>query len=349
MQLVDDKMMSVFEVILVLLLSVIIVAVIPKIREIQKNTVKTSIYIFMGLILFMMVGMGYDVIQGMYTPAVGMSMSAQEVLGTLYPYTQFFPLLILSIAVAGIVLVTYVDGEKYGLIMAGAAFAAMLPDTLNYASSGRFDLFLLGCIIWSLIPVIWVLLFRRIIYEDSTMRERIWAAISASLISYLLYVCTALIALFGESSRDYSGDVMSTVAARSSDILGFVVISLWFYILLTVITVSLMFIIHDLALHFYNLQRVVNSGRKEIDYLSTHPVETIVNEIQPKVDAYKGLIEEMQVFNKYFDRVDRLRAASTIARFKQEYITLAARHTDGSKLEAEQLIKVIDQQFKQKY
>jgi hypothetical protein len=227
----------------------------------------------------------------------------------------------------------------------------MLPDILKYSGSGRFDLFLLGCVIWALIPIIWVLLFRRLVLDDSTMRERIWAAVSASLISYLIYVCTAAVAVFGETQPAQlpaGQDVLSSISTNSGSILQFVVISLWFYILLTVIIVSLMFVVHDLALHTLNISRIVRN-RKEIIYRSAHPVEAIVNDITPKVDVYKSLVEEMQVFNQYLDKVDRLRAASTIARFKQEYITLAARHTEGSKGEAEHLIKVIDQEFKTKY
>jgi hypothetical protein len=141
---------------------------------------------------------------------------------------------------------------------------------------------------------------------------------------------------------------MSSIMANSSNLLQFVVISLWFFVLLTVIVVSLMFVIHDLALHTFNLRRIVKN-HKEIDYTSSRPVESIVDEIEPRIDAYKGLVEEMQVFHQYMDKVDRLRAASTIARFKQEYLTLAARHTEGSKAEAERLIKVIDQEFKNRY
>jgi hypothetical protein len=240
------------------------------------------------------------------------------------------------------------EGERYGLIMAGTAFAAMLPDILKFTSSGRFDMFLLGCVLWALIPIIWVLLFRRLVFEDTTMRERIWASVSASLISYLIYVCTAVVAVFGENITTPGSDVMASISMNSSDILRFVVISLWFYILLTVIIVSLMFVIHDLALHTFNIHRIVRN-RKEIIYRSSHPVDAIVKDITPKVDVYKSLVEEMQVFNQYLDKVDRLRAASTIARFKQEYLTLAARHNEGSKPEAEQLIKVIDQEFKNRY
>ncbi len=334
--------LQVIEVILVLLLSVIIVLVVPKVREIKNNSVKTSLYIFLGVVLFILVGMGYNVIQDM-------NASGQDPnIAILYPYTQFFPLLILSVAMAGVMLVTYMEGEKYGLIIAGTGFVVMAPDILKYTSSGRFDLFLLGCVVWMLIPVVWVILFRRIIYEDTTMRERIWAAVSASLISYLIYVCTAAVAVFGEGTQAIGSNVMASITANSSDMLRFVVISLWFFILLTVIVVSLMFVIHDLALHTFNVRRVIK-GHKEIDYVSTHPVEAIVKEIEPRIDAYKGLVEEMQVFHQYLDKVDRLRAASTIARFKQEYLTLAARHTDGSKAEAERLIKVIDQEFKNMY
>lgn len=337
--------LQVSEVILVLLLSVIILLVVPKVREIKRNTVKTALYFFLGLILFILVGLGYNVIQDLGLAGQDASMAI------LSPYTQFYPLLILSVAIAGVMLVTYMEGERYGLIMAGTAFAVMLPDILKYTGSGRFDLFLLGCVIWAMIPIIWVLLFRKLVLEDTTMRERIWAAVSASLISYLIYVCTAVVAVFGEIQNATGApgtDVLTSINVNSGDILKFVVISLWFYILLTVIIVSLMFVVHDLALHTFNINRLVRN-RKEIIYRSTHPVEAIVKEITPRVDVYKGLVEEMLVFNQYLDKVDRLRAASTIARFKQEYLTLAARHTEGSKSEAEKLIKVIDQEFKSKY
>ncbi len=340
----DVKMiLQVSEVILVLLLSIIIIAVVPKVREIKKNTVKTALYILLGLILFFLVGLGYNVIQDLNTATNDVNMAI------LYPYTQFYPLLILAIALAGVVLVTYMDGERYGLIIAGTGFFVLAPDIMKYMSSGRFDLFLLGCVVWALIPIIWVLLFRRLILVETTMRERIWAALSASLISYLLYVCTGIVAVFGEAKRDMNADALGSLASNSGDVLRFVVISLWFFILLSVIVVSLMFVIHDLALHTFNVQRVVRD-KKEIDYVAVHPADTLVDDIQPPPpDAYKGLVEEMYVFNQYFDKVDRLRAASTIARFKQEYVTLAARHDGGSKAEAEQMIKVIDQEFKKRY
>lgn len=341
----DDALkmiLQVSQVILILLLSVIIVLVLPKVREIKKHTVKTALYIFLGVILFILVGMGYNVIQDLSSTSLDPS------LAIVYPYTHFFSLLVLSIALAGVVLVTYMEGERYGFIMAGTAFAAMLPDLLKFTGSGRFDLFLLGCVIWAIIPVIWVALFRRLVYVDTTMRERIWASVSASLISYLVYVCTAAIAMFGERHTAPGSDVLAAVAGNSGKILEFVVVSMWFYILLTVIIVSLMFVIHDLALHTFNVRRTVRN-RREIVYQSSHPVDSIVKEITPRVDAFKGLVEEMRVFNQYIDKVDRLRAASTIARFKQEYLTLAARHTEGSKSEAEQLIKAIDQEFKSRY
>lgn len=342
-------LLQIFEIVLVLLLSTVIVLIVPKVREIVNNKAKTFLYIFLGLILFTLVGMGYNVIQDMHAADVAaQKITESNVISILYPYVQFFPLLILALALSGVVLVTYMEGEKFGYIFAGAAFAVMLPDIFKYVSSGRYDLFLLGCAVWAIIPIIWVLLFRGLVFEETTMRERVWASISASLISYLVYVSTAIIAVFGESSRELSAGALSGLMSNSGDILKFVVVSLWFYLLLNVIIVSLMFIIHDLALHTFNIQRTVKN-RKQIEYAVIHPIEEIVKEIQPKVDAYKGLVEEMQVFHQYFDKVDRLRAASTIARFKHEYNTLAVRYSDGSKAEADRLIKMVDQEFKNKY
>lgn len=49
------------------------------------------------------------------------------------------------------------------------------------------------------------------------------------------------------------------------------------------------------------------------------------------------------------DEVDRLKAAQTIARFKNEYHTLSAKYNEGSKSESERTIKFIDQEFMKKY
>ena len=70
---------------------------------------------------------------------------------------------------------------------------------------------------------------------------------------------------------------------------------------------------------------------------------------KPKVNHYAGLIEEMQVFSKYIGQVDRIKAASTIGRFKSEYQTLAVKHNEESKSDAEKMIKMIELEFMQKY
>ena len=70
---------------------------------------------------------------------------------------------------------------------------------------------------------------------------------------------------------------------------------------------------------------------------------------KPKFDPFANLLKEMQVFGKYMDQVDRLKAAQTIARFKNEYQTLSAKYNEGSKAEAERTIKFIDQEFMKKY
>ncbi|CAJ37747.1 hypothetical protein [Methanocella arvoryzae] len=352
------SLIQVFEIVLVLLLSTAIVASIPKFRELVNGKAKILLYLVLGLILFTLVGIGYNVIQDIHVselmanaiandPAADTSIIGKDAVSILWPYVQFFPLFIMSIALAGVVLVTYMEGELYGYIFAGTGFATLLPDALRYMGNGRYDLLLLGFALWAIIPVVWVFFYKEISRETPTLRERAWGAIKASIFSYPVYVATAAVAVFGESPRMISQSMFAGLGAISGDIGTFILLSLWFYLLLTVIIVSIMFVIHDLLMHVFNVRRTVTN--KGIKYEIVHPIAEIIAQEEPKIDAYKGLIEEMEVFYKYMDRVDRLRAASTIARFKSEYNTIAARHDEGSKAEAERLIKLVDQEFKKKY
>lgn len=351
------NLIQIFEIVLVLLLSIAIVASIPKFRELVSGKAKILLYILLGLILFTLVGMGYNVIQDMHVTDIieknkdvagfDMSMAGKDAVSTLWPYVQFFPLFIMSIALAGVVLVTFMEGEFYGYIFAGTGFATLLPDALRYMGNGRYDLLLLGFALWAIIPVIWVFFFREISQETPTLRERAWGAIKAAIFSYPIYVATAAVAVFGETPRMISQSMFAGLGAISGDIGTFILLSLWFYLLLTVIIVSIMFVVHDLLMHVFNVRRTVTN--KGIKYEIVHPVAEIITQEEPKIDAYKSLIDELEVFHKYMDRVDRLRAASTIARFKNEYNTIAARHDEGSKAEAERLIKLVDQEFKKRY
>ncbi len=355
---IDIKLLlQIFEMVLVLLLSVVIVASIPKFREIVSNKAKLFLYLVLGLILFSLVGMGFNVVQDKYVsdiikdnandPTFNPSMAGKDALSILWPYVQFYPLFIFSIAMAGVTLITFMDGEFFGYIFAGTGFAVLIPDVMKYAGNGRYDLILLGLALWAIIPVIWVFFFRDISQDNPTLRERSWAAIKAALFSYPIYAITSIVAVFGESPRMIGSDLISSITSNSNQIFAFVLMSLWFYLLLTVIIVSIMFVIHDLLMHIFNVRRTVTN--KGIKYEVVHPVAEIIAQEAPKIDAYKGLVEEIDVFYKYMDRVDRLRAASTIARFKNEYNTLAARYDEGSKAEAERLIKMVDQEFKNRY
>lgn len=353
-------LIQIFEIALVLLLSVGIVIVIPKVKEIANNKIKTGLYIMLGLILFMLVGLGYNVMQDMHVDeliankvAAGESYNP-EIIGKdaesiLWPYKQFYPLLIFSIALAGVSLVAFIDGEIYGYIFAGTGFGMVIPDLLKYMGNGRYDLLLLAILLWSIIPVLWVFFFRGLANEEApSLRERSWAAIKASLFSFPVYAATAAVALYGESPRSLSSGMLQSIVNISDQIGMFILIALWFYLLLTAIIVSMMYVIHDLTLHTFNIKRTVVAG-KGVKYVVVHPIVEAIKVEEPKIDAYKNLIDEIGVFAKYIDQVDRLRAASTIARFKNEYNTLAQRYDSGSKAEADRLIRQVDQDFKKRY
>ncbi|HMK45653.1 MAG TPA: hypothetical protein VK436_03410, partial [Methanocella sp.] len=189
---IDYKtLLQIFEVVLLLLLSIAIVVMIPKFREIVSGKAKLFLYIILGLILFVLVGLGFNIIQDMYIA----SSTQYDAISILYPYVQFYPLFILSIGLSGVVLVTFMEGDFYGYIFAGTGFAMLIPDILKYADNGRFDLLLLGFALWAMIPVIWVFFFRDLALEEPSLRERSWAAIKASLFSYPIYAATAGVAI----------------------------------------------------------------------------------------------------------------------------------------------------------
>jgi hypothetical protein len=316
-----------------------VVLSITKIRETKNNILKTGIYIVLGLFAFALVGMAYN----MWQP-VNVTVASE----LLQPYVQFYPIFVLSIIFTAVTLVTYMDREKYGHIFAGMGFAVVLPDLITYISNSRYDLLLLDFAIWTIIMTVWVRMWKDIIYEPSTIKEKGITALKACIVTYPLYLITSIVSVLGESPNGFNMNAIVNVVSGLPDVLKYILSTLWLYVLIVTIIVTVMFILHDLALHTFNIRRVITSKNeieyfKEVEEIPKPKVEA------PKFDAYKSLIDEMQIFQKYMDQIDRIKAASTIARFKSEYQTIAARYNDGSKSEAEVLIRSLDQEFKAKY
>lgn len=109
-----------------------------------------------------------------------------------------------------------------------------------------------------------------------------------------------------------------------------------------------MFAIHDLALRLLNCRRVSDTTGVRYERIR-HAAPRTVAPPKPKANYYAALITEMQVFSKYIGEVDRIRAASTIGRFKSEYQTLAIKYNEDSKSDTEKMIKSIELDFMQKY
>ncbi|MCD1295664.1 hypothetical protein CUJ83_11715 [Methanocella sp. CWC-04] len=334
-----SALFHIFLLVLVLLLSILVVLLTPKVREIENNMIKTISYIILGILSFSLVGVAFN----LWQPS-----GSVDAVSLLQPYMQFYPIFILSIALSAVILVTYMEKERYGHIFAGAGFAVLLPDILTYIHYGRYDLVLLGFALWAIIPTLWVRMWKDNIYEPTTFKEKAIIALKAAILTYPVYITTGLVAIFGESQRSIDPAVMSSLTTNMQNIVWFVLITLWLYLLINTLIVSIMFVIHDLAIHTLNIRRVV-TPKQDIQYIKEQQVIIKRQEKKERPDAYKGLIEEMSVFHKYLDQVDRLRAASTIARFKNEYQTIAARYNDGSKAEAERIIKSLDQEFKRRY
>lgn len=327
--------------IIIVIIQLAIIMAIMKVRELENGTTKTLAYIALGIVLFAMVGFAFKMWEN---PTVGYTLNARDIV---ISYTQFYPTLILALAIAATVLVTYVEKDNYAIFFAGTGFAVILPSLYEYLFvSNRYDLALLGCALWAVIPIIWVFMWKDNVLNQTTASEKIVTSLKATLFSYPVYLLTSIVAVFGESPRGIDAGAMSALAESMPDIIMYVLVTIWLFFLLNIIIVTLMFMVHDLVLHLVNYRRVasVTGIRYEKIPIVVKPLAA-----KPKVNHYAGLISEMQVFSKYMGDVDRIKAASVIGRFKSEYQTLAAKYNDDGKADAEKMIKTIEFEFMKKY
>ena len=325
--------------IIIFIISIAAVVLLPKIREVENAIIKTVSYTLMGLIIFTWVGVAYNLWepQGTFAAAI------------VEPYfPQIFPSFILAVALTIAVIITYIEKDNYAYMFAATGFAVLLADVLTYTTYGRFDLILLDLVLWAIIPVAWVYIWKDHVLEKTTFMDNIFISLKAALFTYPIYLCTAIISVFGKSGRGIDMSAFSGLTDNIVNVIGFFLGVLWLYLLFSVILVSLMFVAHNFILHLLSMKRVVS--KKGIEYVKVVPQAEVVPEAaKAKFDPYANLLQEMQVFGKYLDQVDRLKAAQTIARFKNEYQTLSAKYNEGSKAESEKTIKFIDQEFMKKY
>ncbi|HTY91972.1 MAG TPA: hypothetical protein VMC84_12420 [Methanocella sp.] len=293
--------------------------------------------------LFATVGFAYNMWENQPS---GEIMYASDIVA---PYTQFYPTLVLSLAIAATVLITYMEKDSYSFIFAGMGFAVLAPDIYKYIFlNGRADLALLGCALWAVLFVIWAFIWKDHTMSETTLSEKIMTSLKATFISYPIYLFTAIIAVFGESPRGIDAGALSGIANSIPDIIMFILVTIWLYFLVNIIIVSLMFVAHDLILHLLNYRRVVS--KKGIIYEKIPSASAIAAAAtRPRVNHYAGLMSEMDLFSKNIGEVDRIKAASTIGRFKSEYQTLAAKYNGDDKTDAEKMIKNIEIEFMKKY
>jgi len=325
--------------IVIFIISIAAIVLIPKVREIENSIIKTVSYTLMGMIIFTWVGVSYN----LWEPEGTFAAAIVE------PYfPQVFPAFILAVALTIAVIITYIEKANYAYMFAGTGFAVLLCDVLTYITYGRFDLILLGLVLWAIIPVVWVYIWKDHVVEETSFKDNIFISLKAALLTYPIYICTAIISVFGKSGRGIDMSAFSGLTDNLVNVIGFFLGVLWLYLLFTVIIVTLMFVAHNFLMHLLSMKRVVS--RKGIEYVKIVPkVEAAPEAAKPKFDPYGSLLQEMLVFGKYMDQVDRLKAAQTIARFKSEYQTLSAKYNEGSKAESERTIKFIDQEFMKKY
>ncbi len=323
-------------------ISLSIILIIPRIRGIENGTVKTIVYIALGLVMFTMVGFAFNLWEN---PSAGDTIYAADIVA---PYTQFYPPLILAMAITATVLTAYMERDNYASFFAGTGFAALLPDIYLYVFQNQhFDLALLSCVLWAMIPAIWAFIWNDATTVETTYLGKFIKALKASILTYPVYLLTSIIAVYGERGGGIDLGVLTGIANSTDLVIKFVIGTMWFFFLFNIIVVLLMFVAHDLSLRLFSYKRVV--GTRGVTYEKIRPVSAKAEAPRPKVNHYAGLIEEMQIFSKYLGQVDRIRAASTIGRFKNEYQTLAVKYNEESKSEAEKIIKKIEMEFMQKY
>lgn len=327
---------------IIFIVSLLIIAIIPKVKSIENNTLKTIVYIGLGLVAFTLVGLAFNLWEIPQTPGI---LDASVIVS---PYIQFYPTLILALAISATVMVTYVESDSYALCFAGTGFAVLLPDLYTYVfNNSRYDLALLGCAMWAIIPVVWAFRWKDNNLYDTTAREKVMTSLKSAILTYPIYLITALIAVFGESQRGLDVGVFEAITTSVPEIAEFVLVTIWLFFLVNIIIVSLTFVVHDLMLRLFSYRRVADASGIRYEKVRAAPSKKAPP--RAKVNHYAGLIEEMRAFDGHLGDVDRIRAASTIGRFKNEYQTLAAKYIEESKSEAENMIKLIEQEFMNKY
>ncbi len=334
-------LLNVLSMVAIFIISLAVILATTRVRALGKSTAKTIAYIALGLISFSLAGIAFNMWENL--PAGGLIIAKDIVM----PYTQFYPCLMLAMAIAPVALITYVDTDGYAYFFAGMGFAALLPDLYSYIFiNSRIDLALLGCALWAAIPLIWAYIWKDSAFIELSVWEKLTKSLKATFITYPIYLLTAIISIFGESGRGISLDALKGVASSVPEIIMFILVTIWLFYLLNIIIVPMTFAAHDLAIHLLGYRRVARQGH--IRYEKIMPVVAEPSP-KPKVNHYAGLIEEMQLFYKYMGQIDRIKAASTIGRFKSEYQTLAVKYNEDSKADAEKMIRMIEQEFLKKY
>lgn len=315
-------------------------AILPAIflaRKVENGALKTIVHLLLGALSFTLVGVAFDLWE-----TTGTVIAAVDILR---PYVQFYPTLILALAIAAVVFITHVERDGYAYIFAGTGFMVLLPDAYKYVFQyGRADLALLGGALWTIVFAAWAFVWKDVAMGPTTAGDRILTAFKAAFVTYPAYLLTAIVAAFGESPRIVDGGTLDAAANALPEIVGFVLGTAWLYFIVTIILVALVFVVHDLLLRLTGYRRTVR--KKGIAY---ERVTSAVAAEKPRVNHFAGLIGEIDSFSRDMDRIDRIRAASTIGRFKSEYQTLAARYDDADKLDAERMIKQIELEFMRRY
>lgn len=97
----------------IFVVSLSIILIIIRVPKIESSTVKTVVYIALGLVMFSVVGFAFNLWEN---PPAGDVVAAADIVA---PYMQFYPALIMAMAISAAVLISYMEKDSSANFFAG--------------------------------------------------------------------------------------------------------------------------------------------------------------------------------------------------------------------------------------
>lgn len=314
---------------LVLLALLLVTAVLsPMPRLVDTRATRVILYMLMGFAVFFLIGRVFDSVSA-YTGIEGLT-----------------PIGLLAVANAIVVLITVTDGYNHGYLFAGMGFAAVLfnlflTGDLTYVG-GKPDMLLVVGALWFLLPSLWGYSMAPAVNPTLDMRRHVMLTISTTLKSLPIFLLLSIVMALISWDIPLGLYMIDVVKANQAEVIRFLLINGWYYVLTHVIVVSA-------ALQAYNVVMYAGNVKKEIK----PDGKVVYSRKKPRVvkpekkDPYEGLIQEMQRFHREFKKgnVNRIRATQRIGEFRSKYDMLTQQHKKGARDKARKVLQQIERDF----